>query len=795
VGQDISRKLEVIFSQGLREAEQQTFILNYRPLGSLDLRAIKQDNNAFQFGAMYELRFGLAREPRPLPGLGSVAAGPVIDRVDMKGDLGLPRPSVVKRLKLGVGKRFDFFVFQKDLDRLNALYFKNGFLEADIDYRKDDVDGGAVLTYQIDAGPRVSLVTEGAAVPGPVSARMRRLWKDAAFDGQRMGDVRRLLETEFFRQGHYQAKFRFVIREDAPGTRTVLVRIAPGPRYEKLIQLFEGVSEPQEKLLRAVLDRPESVHLLFARPVRLADDLETVLRRDGFLDAEASEPIIDFRPEEGVADVTFPVRPGPRFVFGGVDFEGRSRLALSVVAPAAGVAPGDPFSADSLDQAEERLERLYRTNGFTESRIGSRIARQPGQSAVDVVFVIEENDQAVIDTVRITGNRITADGVIARELEFGPGDFVDDRTFSAAQRRLYRLGVFRAIDVEARPKEGAAAGGAEPAPTPHDVEVRVDEIQPYYVRAGGQYDTDTGVGGTAELFRRNFLGRAIDAGAGVQADRREQSGRLYVRSPYFLGARIDTSLSGFAKRTKEADYTTNRLGASFQQQVRFRAAYVLSWNYTFEHLRNLLNGLPAPGQLYDVGRITLSVTRDRRANFLNSVRGSFVALTADYAAKFLGSDVPYLRFMGQYYIYVPVGRSLTYAFAGRLGLGKGPGRTSPTERFFAGGASSIRGFAFHEVGPADPVTGLPAGGDALLIVNQELRFPIYKSLTGVAFVDLGNVYPAVRDFNPLRVRKTAGVGLRFDLGFALGRLDLAFKLDRRPGESVTKVHFSLGQAF
>jgi outer membrane translocation and assembly module TamA len=53
----------------------------------------------------------------------------------------------------------------------------------------------------------------------------------------------------------------------------------------------------------------------------------------------------------------------------------------------------------------------------------------------------------------------------------------------------------------------------------------------------------------------------------------------------------------------------------------------------------------------------------------------------------------------------------------------------------------------------------------------------------------------VRDFNPLRVRKTAGVGLRFDLGFALGRLDLAFKLDRRPGESVTKVHFSLGQAF
>jgi outer membrane protein assembly complex protein YaeT len=624
---------------------------------------------------------------------------------------------------------------------------------------------------------------------------MRRLWKDAAFDGQRMGDVRRLLEDEFFRQGHYQAKLRFVVRDDAPGARTVLVRIEPGPRYERLIQLFEGASEPQERLLRAVLDRPESVHLLFARPARLAEDLETVLRRDGFLDAEADGPIIDFRPEEGVADVTFPVRPGPRFVFGAVDFEGRSRLALSVVAPAAGVAPGDPFSADSLDRAEERLERLYRANGFVDSRIDSRVARRSGEAAVDVAFVIEENDQAVIDAVRITGNRITAKGMIARELEFGPGDFVDDRTFSAAQRRLYRLGVFRTIDVEARPKETAAAGGAAPAPTPHDVEVRVEEIQPYYVRAGGQYDTDTGLGGTAELFRRNFLGRAIDAGAGVQADRREQSGRAYVRSHYFLGARIDTSLSGFAKRTREADYATTRLGASFQQQVRLRTAYVLSWNYTYEHLRNLLGGLPMPGQLYDVGRITLSVTRDRRASFLNSVRGSFVALTGDYAAKFLGSNAPYLRFMGQYYIYIPVGRSLTYAVAGRLGLGKGPGRTSPTEKFFAGGGSSIRGFGFHEVGPTDPVSGLPTGGDALLIVNQELRFPIYKSLTGAVFVDLGNVYPAVRDLNPLRVRKSAGLGLRLDLGFAVGRLDVAFKLDRRPGESGSKIHFSLGQTF
>lgn len=87
------------------------------------------------------------------------------------------------------------------------------------------------------------------------------------------------------------------------------------------------------------------------------------------------------------------------------------------------------------------------------------------------------------------------------------------------------------------------------------------------------------------------------------------------------------------------------------------------------------------------------------------------------------------------------------------------------------------------------------GGDALFILNQELRFDIYKRLGGVLFLDMGNVYARLEDLNPFETRETAGAGVRLITPVVLLRLDWGFKLDRRPGESRSELHFSVGQAF
>jgi outer membrane protein assembly factor BamA len=147
-------------------------------------------------------------------------------------------------------------------------------------------------------------------------------------------------------------------------------------------------------------------------------------------------------------------------------------------------------------------------------------------------------------------------------------------------------------------------------------------------------------------------------------------------------------------------------------------------------------------------------------------------------------------------MYRDIGPGFIWASSYRLGLASAFGDTLiPSKRFFAGGGTSIRGFKLDAVGPQDIWTGLPEGGEAMVVINEELRFPIYKIVRAVLFFDAGNVYSTLRDFNPLKLRTGAGLGLRIDTPVGLLRVDYGFNLKPRAGEKRSSIFFSLGQAF
>jgi outer membrane protein assembly factor BamA len=207
--------------------------------------------------------------------------------------------------------------------------------------------------------------------------------------------------------------------------------------------------------------------------------------------------------------------------------------------------------------------------------------------------------------------------------------------------------------------------------------------------------------------------------------------------------------------------------------------------------------------------LTASLTQDTKDSFLTATRGYFMSHALQFSPEALGSDVRFLKYFGQYFTYVPLNRRsalpfgkgreasrLVYAGAMRIGLASGLGGQDlvPSERFFAGGGTTLRGFKQNEVGPKD-ARGDPAGGNAEFLFNNELRFPIYRIFDGVGFLDVGNVYPRLSDFNPLKVRKSAGFGLRVYTPYFMLRFDYGFKLGRSPGESSGRFFFSIGQAF
>ena len=125
-----------------------------------------------------------------------------------------------------------------------------------------------------------------------------------------------------------------------------------------------------------------------------------------------------------------------------------------------------------------------------------------------------------------------------------------------------------------------------------------------------------------------------------------------------------------------------------------------------------------------------------------------------------------------------------------------------SERFFAGGDTTIRGFAPDQVGTRATIDadGVAIGGNALVIFNAELRVPVRGSLGAVGFLDSGNVFKKTTDISLADLRATAGFGLRYKSPVGPIRVDVGFKVPRREiaigkRENLAEFHISLGQAF
>jgi outer membrane protein insertion porin family len=170
----------------------------------------------------------------------------------------------------------------------------------------------------------------------------------------------------------------------------------------------------------------------------------------------------------------------------------------------------------------------------------------------------------------------------------------------------------------------------------------------------------------------------------------------------------------------------------------------------------------------------------------------------------LGSKSPYLKGLGQQFFYFDLPKTMVGVIGMRLGIGQTfrddrDALMPITERFFAGGANTLRGFGLDQASPKDPF-GNPVGGNVLTLLNLELRFPIAGKLRGVFFSDNGAVYRRLSNIRfgfllPKNWRYNAGFGFRYDTPLGPLRVDWGFKIDIRPGEPRSRVHVSLGHAF
>ena len=827
VGRNLREDVRLVVSRSLRSNDL-AWLVDYLPADNLELRALFDDEAA----RAYELRHAMTAGAPPVTAAATRRTPRLAARVsaiDFHGDSGADAVQLRELLSLRAGDRFDFHRWQRDVDRLEAFFLERGFLEARIRARRDRPAGSndVALTYAVARGPRTELAVTGYALPDDVRRDLETIWTRTVFDTFLIEELSARVARHLADRGHLRAEVDVQVegearRGEASGdgeasaadtaagiaAKRIVVRVEAGDRTDDRRVVFEGVAADEEAQLQALAASPDLATRAWTDPDRLAAAVTDWYHGRGRLRASVAAGA----PRFDGASAVLPVRvsAGPVFRIGAVRTEGAGARDAADVLAAASIAAGNVYTESAVAAARARIESSYRRAGYTSTRVVARSTPDDAAATVAVRFDIAEGPRRVVEAIVVDGADRTSPGLVARALRISPGNPVDPAAWNLARKRLYDTGVFRSVDIEARVEEAAGAGDAL-GTVPVEARVTLEEWPRYLFRYGLRLTDEaaalgetTGrilrIGAAADFRRRNLFGHGLTAGVSSVADRQRQAVRTYLTIPTLFGRSIETNLFASRKRqvtgTQGTGFITDIDTFTAEQRLRPLDRVTLAYSANLD-LNHTFDRTPDPAFPFDVRlrvlRFDVSAVAERRDDLFDATDGSYHSANLEYGAD-VGRPVRFLKYLGQHFFYRRIGR-VVLASAARVGLATGFGSDLiPTERFFAGGGNTVRGYAQDGLGPAG-LLGAPAGGNSLLVLNQEARFPLGRRLAGVGFVDAGSVFRSVRDLALRGLRVGAGLGLRIDTPAGLVRIDYGIPLAKGPDEPRGRAFVSLGQAF
>jgi outer membrane protein assembly complex protein YaeT len=634
-------------------------------------------------------------------------------------------------------------------------------------------------------------------------------------DAQRLADVQNIIENALVKKRYFGFQIESSVEVHGEDAKTVAFKINPGSPYDELRAKFEGVHSIPESELQELLKKVGFFDYGQEERNQAAPSIENLYRERGYLDVKVEPPASQLDAKTRTVTSVFRVSEGKLYRFGDVRFQGNAEFSNSDLSMRIQIGPETPFLTPVAQKALQTLEELYQKTGYSDAEIVFTQVKNVSGKVVDIAFNIQEGRQRKVKEIQVEGNKKTSSGLVRSQLALEPGDILSDDKLSVARNNLYESGAYSFVETEVTPLPPTA--DLKPNQVPVRLVVRVREIQPWDLNYGGYYDTVRGPGIVTDISNRNMLGNARVVGLRVRYDGQLREGRMYFSQPMLRRFPVKSLFSAFTNREETTDAVTNRqiitykkgLSPTFEYYVHRNRENVLTLGYRVEitHSSSVVPDISFPDIDTRTAPVTSSFTRDTRDNVLDATRGHFTSHALDWGSSKLGSDLNYTKYFGQFFDYVRLGKPsrvpwaqtirnrYVFAYGVRVGLlRRREGEDFRSEQFKTGGGTTVRGFDQDRLGPLDQA-GNPTGGDGVLILNSELRFPVYKFFEGVGFVDAGNVYRRLGEFDPFDLRASYGFGLRVRTPYILLRFDFGLNMNRRPTEPQGKFFFSIGQAF
>ena len=804
-GKSLGSNVDVTFSQSLRNSAAQTWIVEYLPTRQIDLRLVSGDNDLRSYGFRHDLSFGGGTAANANRTPSERRPEQRVADVRITGELGFPEQRIRGLLKLRPRDTFDFGRWQDDRDRLEDFYHRNGHLAARVNASRE-VNGEMVnLVYAIDAGPQTAVVVSGIDLSDAALQRVRDAWATSILDELLIEDATQIVRSELAERGYVRPAVSARVMQEG-NTRTLRIDVQLGERSsETRVRIVTTDLALAMDLDRHVAERGLAA-LILRDPGAVTRDLTEYLHSRGFLRASVkpAPPLI-----EGTAAVLpVTVDAGPQFSIARVEFEGLRSVSLYDAEAVAAVMVGAAYDPAVIDAARERIVALYRSRGFISSTVTANAAIREADPRVDLTFEIAEGARQTIGDIVVTGSGGVDTDVVTRALRLTVGGPLEPAELLRARTRVFDTALFRRVDVTTEPMNRVSS--TDPA---QPVRVRV-ALEPwpalrlrYGFQASEEYSSTVPTerrvapGLAADLTRRTLFGRAVSLGGSLEYQRRERSARALLNAPTMLTLPVQSSLVLERAHREPAGLTlvTDQNSVAWEQKVRTLSHLTFSYSYRFDRDHTVNTRIdPITGIRFDitvhVARLIGNAAWDTRDDPLNATRGSLFSSSLQWAPDRLGSQFRFLKYVGQAYRFQNV-HGVVLASAGRLGLVRALGGQEliSSERFLAGGSRTVRGVDENTLGPRD-FFGDAAGGEAMLVLNQEARVPVYKWLRGVAFIDAGNVFPTTGELTFSGLAGSVGVGVRLTTPFALLRADYG-RIAWGPAPRAGRWVFGIGQAF
>ncbi len=691
------------------------------------------------------------------------------------------------------------------IDRLDAdikSLYESGKVD-DVRWLAEPLGDGVKLIAEVSTRPELDSVgfAGNTVFSDKKLVKESKLAAGGALSDEQILTARRNIEAYYQGYGYPDVSVTHRMQPAEGGGASLIFLIEEGIKNEVRNIKFEGNANITAKDLEKVMKTKEKGIL---SPItksgriqgnQLDEDLEEILdyyRNKGFLRV-SSTGIQRVPTGDGKLDIVIPINEGIRYKIAGVGFGKMTVFTPEELYPALTLVGGDAYSAKKMRADIEMIRSYYGSRGYADATVVPDIDNASGDT-VQITYRITEGSRFRVGRVSIGGNTKSRDKVIRREVPLKPGDWFNSVDVEKTRTRLRNLNYFNDTQVTAVPGGGGY----------RDLNILVDEKKTGTLSFGVGFSAIDSLVGYITMEQTNFDllnpwhftggGQRFTANIRAGAQRRDLTVSLV--EPWFLDKQLALGGELFYRNSLFfSDYfnQSNAGAAVFLRKPLGENAYVRA-EYRLETIGidpdN--DGIPNTADDYFAGldgdyvrsSVGLNYVFDNRDSNQTPRQGHKIDAGINYAG--LGGDVNTITFSTTAQKYWNLKWDTILSLNGEIGMvdslednGVSKDSKNPVpifDRQFLGGARTLRGYEFRDVGPRDEDSQETKGGNSMAWATIEYTVPLFEQVRGAMFYDAGFVNSDSWDVSPSDLYTDAGLGVRLNLPFGPLAFDYAFPL-------------------